>query len=163
MIEREIFYALVREIFDPLFVVGQGFEFARIGYARQLDTKLRQSVGFDLNRETGETFRVSLGLNSPLVSNDLPADESGAYFIQYLTKAGIADFPRNWPCHNEPTAVRSLLKVRDMVEDRILPWLERHQTLSDFAELLGVQYRRLKEELQAAEVRPPSRRRSRAQ
>lgn len=148
MLDRDAFYSLVQEVFDPLLHDDLGFEFARNAYVRELKSRLRQSMGFDLERSRGETFRVVLGLNSPIISYELPADETGACFLQFLTKSGIADFPRNWPCHNEATVRRSLTKISGMMDDWVIPWLARHRTLRDLAEMLSDEHAELKERLQ---------------
>lgn len=153
MIKREHFDVLVRELLDPVLVQRHGFEFVRAGYARELRTLLRQSVGFDLDKDTRDVFRVTFGLNSRIVAAELPADESGAYFIQWLTKGGIVDFPRNWPCHNVPTTLRSLKKIEELLDLHLIPWLARHQSLSSFATLLPSGYEDVRDQLLEEERR----------
>jgi hypothetical protein len=136
-LDADVFYTLARRRFDAPLVERLGFSFERVGYARVLTNGLRQSLAFD---RTGDTFHVQLGLNAAVVSDDLPADESGASFIQYLTKVGVSDFPRRWPCHNEKTALRSFERIAELLPEHLYPWLSDHATLGDFARLLGEKF-----------------------
>jgi hypothetical protein len=137
MLPREEFFILVRELLDGVLAGELGFVFQEPGYQRELTTTVRQSLAFDFPGAADPTFRVLLGLNSRLVAAYLPADETGAYFIQFLTKGGVADFPRHWPCHNRETAVRSLTRIGGLIETAVMPWLDRHHTFSDFADVLA--------------------------
>jgi hypothetical protein len=157
MLDRDVFLLVVRQVLDPLFPDRAGFQFVKNGYVRELRTLIRQSIAFDLMPPNEDVFRVTLGLNCRLVSDLLPADESGAYFIQWLTKSGVADFPRNWSCHNMATALRSLNKISGMVEDHVEPWLRRHQTIADFAGLLASGYEDVREVLLETVGKKPQR------
>lgn len=117
---------------DPLLVLQEHFEFFKGTFHRALPSLLSHLIVVDMNRSR-ETFWVICGLNSSVLTGDVPPNEMGMYHSRYLTKVGLQISSRDWNCRNDALATESLQEVAEATERFALPWFSLHQTLASFA------------------------------
>ncbi len=110
-----------------------GFEFTKSGFVRNLPSLVRQGLEFELGSYSNETFSIRCGLTSPVMIRNWPSD--GWFFVEYFTTDKQWHFNHGkWPCVVEENARESLVQIYGAIDSMIVPWLDAHSTLSQFAD-----------------------------
>jgi hypothetical protein len=134
------FDELTKVVISPLLEDEHGFLFLEGTYFRDLPSKVRHVVMFDFDARKGKTFRVILGVNSPIITDTLSPNEAGAFGIRYLSDSGITKSPSSFPCFSREAAVKSLNRVGEILNDEVISWLSSVDSVEKAADLAEDQY-----------------------
>ena len=126
---------LARGILGSKLLFESGFEYLRGVFHRELPTGVRHLIVLDLNRSKG-TFVIIVGVNSKVLSGDLPPDQAGAYHSCYVSRGGITRTPAGFAAKNVELTAESLERAVTACRQYALPWLHDYTTLSAFADAL---------------------------
>lgn len=127
-----------RILFDPL-LSSLEYNFLRGVFYRELPSGVRHVIILDFNSER-QVFYIILGLNSNVVSGEIPPDEAGVYVSKYLSPGGLKSSPQAYRAFKQEVAESSMAQVHQNLERHGLPWLQKHNMLKDFADALNEQY-----------------------
>ena len=127
--------SLTREILGSTVLFENKFELAKRTFYRELPTGVRHVLFVDMNMQATKVF-VVVGLNSRVVSRDIPADQAGVCHAHYLTPGGVVTRQAAYPAKNKEQLTASLVRAAQACREHAMPWFDAFQTLESVADVL---------------------------
>ncbi len=127
-------YRLAKEILFPLLKEHE-FTERKGKYLRIFRSNVVHLIGLAKDPHGAETFMVMCGVDALALR-----DENGNFAYakhdgcHHLTDSGWHYNSGRWPCATEEEGHASLLRIRILLHDLALPWLDQHETISSVAD-----------------------------
>jgi len=131
------FDELTHKILSPIVESESGFSFDEGTFYRDFPNGVRHVFTIDFDPRKGNTFRVMVGVNSPLLFENVRPSQAGAFGIRYLSTVGLFTSITNFVCFDEASARRSLETVEGLFSPKVLPHfasIDSIEKVADFAE-----------------------------
>ncbi len=129
------FDELTKKILSPIVESEAGFSFDEGTFYRDFPNDVRHVFAIDFDARKGSAFRVMVGVNSPLLYENVSPSQAGAFGIRYLSAGGLSTSITNFLCFDEASAQRSLETVKGVFVSKVLPHFAAIDSIDKVADI----------------------------